>query len=186
MNRWSLRFGAVAVVAVMGTASAVHAADSCLAPCAKVPKKSRHVSTVGFVALPAGPMAGPILTTPGATLAKGNKKKVVTVDATITSGMPVPMPMILSMGATLNGVAMEPTTGVYMDCAGTAMTPWFGGPLAGCTVSATFWLDLDQAETASPGTFIGLPLTVVLVGGDASGMGGPPVSASMNVRQEGK
>jgi hypothetical protein len=150
-----------------------------------VPKKSRHVSTAAPILLPAG--VGVLLTTPGATLAKGAKKKVIVVEATMTSGIPGPLPMVLSMLADVNGVLMEPTgnpLGVVTDCGGTALGPL---PLMfGCTLSATFWLDLDQAETASPGTFIGMPLTVKLNGGDVAGVGGKPVLVSMAVRQEAK
>jgi hypothetical protein len=168
-------------------ASAVYAADSCLAPCARLPKKSRHVSTAVPIALPAGP-GGVLLTTPGATLAKGSKRKVVVVEATMTSGgiMLLP-PMVLSMSANVNGVLMEPggaPMGVVTDCGGTLMGPL--PPMVGCTLSATFWLDLDQAETANPGVLIGMPLTVTLTGGDVAGIGGPPVLVSMAVRQEGK
>lgn len=168
-------------------ASAVHAADSCLAPCAKIPKKTRHVSTAPSIILPAG--SAVLLTTPGATLAKGKKKRVIVVEATMTSGIPGPLPMVLTMSATLNGVAMEPTgnpVGIITECGGTGLSPWLGGPFFGCTLSGTFWLDLDQAETASPGTFIGMPLTVALLGGDFAGVGGPPVVVSMAVREESK
>jgi hypothetical protein len=185
MTRLSIRIGCVAL-GLLFAASAVHAADSCLAPCAKVPKKSRHVSTAGPILLPAG--VGVLLTTPGTTLAKGAKKKVIVVEATMTSGGIAPVaPMVLSMFATLNGVKMEPTgavLGAVADCGGTALGPL--PPMFGCTLSATFWLDLDQAETASPGTFIGLPLTVVLNGGDVALGGGMPVLVSMAVRQEAK
>lgn len=187
MTRLSIRIGC-AVLGLLFAASAVHAADSCLAPCAKPPNKTRHVSTAAPILLPAGPLAGVLLTTaPGATLKKGQKKRVVVVEATMISGVVGPLPMVLSMAATLNGVLMEPLGnpwGVATDCGGTGMTPL--PVMANCTLSATFWLDLDQAETASPGTFIGKPLIVTLMGGDAAGVGGKPVLVSMAVRQEQK
>jgi len=185
MTRLSIRIGC-AVLGLLFAASAVHAADSCLAPCATLPNKARHVSTVGPIALPAG--VGVLLTTPGATLKKGIKKKVIVVEATMTSGgVAVLAPMVLSMFATLNGVTMEPTgapLGTVTDCGGTGLSPL--PVMFGCTLSATFWLDLDQAEAASPGTFKGMPLTVALKGGDVAGVGGMPVLVSMAVRQEAK
>lgn len=186
MARLSIRMTCM-TLAFLLAASVAQAADSCLAPCTKVPKKTRHVSTAPSIILPAAP--GVLLTTPGATLAKGKKKKVIVVEATMTSGIPGPLPMVLTMWASLNGVAMEPTgnpVGIMTDCGGTALSPWLGGPLFGCTLSGTFWLDLDQAEAASPGTFINMPLTVVLMGGDFAGLGGPPVVVSMTVREESK
>jgi len=187
MTRLSIRIGC-AVLGVLFAASAVHAADSCLAPCATVPNKTRHVSTAAPILLPAGPLGGVLLTTaPAPTLKKGQKKKVIVVEATMISGIAGPLPMVLSMAATLNGVLMEPTGnpfGVATDCGGTGMTPL--PVMFNCTLSATFWLDLNQAETANPGTFIGKPLIVTLVGGDVAGVGGKPVLVSMAVRQEAK
>ena len=189
MTRLSIRIGC-AVLGLLFAASAVHAADSCLAPCATVPNKTRHLSTVGPIALPIGPLGGVLLTTaPAPTLKKGQKKKVIVVEATMTSGIPAPVapPAVLTMLATLNGVPMESAgagMGVIADCGGTGMSAL--PPMAGCTLSATFWLDLNQAETANPGTFIGKPLIVTLVGGDVAGVGGKPVLVSMAVRQEAK
>jgi len=184
MTRLSIRIGC-AVLGLLFAASAVHAADSCLAPCLKLPNKARHVSTA--IPLPAG--VGVLLTTPGATLKKGVHKRVVVVEATMTTGVPAPLApsAVLTMLANLNGVVMEPAgagLGVVADCGGTGMSGL--PPMAGCTLSATFWLDLDQAETASPGTFIGMPLTVTLKGGDAALVGGLPAFVSMAVRQEQK
>ena len=35
-----------------------------------------------------------------------------------------------------------------------------------CTLTGTWWLDLDAAELAHPGMYINRPLTVTLIGGD--------------------
>jgi hypothetical protein len=183
-SRW-IRFFAT-TLGLLLVSSSVRAADSCLAPCARIPREQRYVSTGGPIPLPAGQLGGTLLTTPAATLAMGKAKRVLVVDATVTSGAapPAPLPMVLTMAANANGVPMEPTIpwGVVMDCGGSAMS--IIAPLVGCTLSATFWLDLDQAETASPGTFIGMPLTVILKGGNAAGAGGMPVYASMGVHLE--
>jgi hypothetical protein len=181
-SRWICLFATT--LGLLLLASSVRAADSCLAPCAKIPKERRYVSTVGSIALPPGPLGGVLLTTPAATLAMGKPKRLLVVDATLTSGLAAPMPMVLTMTAVANGAMMEPTTpmGVVMDCGGSVMNPI--APLFGCTLSGTFWLDLDQAETGNPGTFIGMPLSVVLRGGNAAGGGGMPVYASMTVHLE--
>jgi len=183
MKRISLVILAV-TLAVTWTASTLHAGDSCLAPCAKIPKERRYVSTPGAIPLPAGMAA--LLTTPAATLAKGLKKRVLVVDATLTTGGVAPLaPFIAGMVANVNGVPMEPVgspIGPIMDCGGTGMSPL--PPMFGCTLTASFWMDLDQAETASPGVFIKQPLTVTLKGGDLAGLGGMPVLVSMGVHLE--
>ena len=80
-----------------------------------------------------------------------------------------------------NGVDLEITddlgTGSSMsvNCASTATY--------GCTGAGHWWLDLDAAEAASPGTFIGKPLVIQLLGGGAGPLG---VSASMSARLEKK
>ena len=40
-----------------------------------------------------------------------------------------------------------------------------------CTATGTWWLDLDAAEAAHPGSFIGKPLNVDLLGQNVSGPG---------------
>jgi hypothetical protein len=173
---------AALVLAMVG--SLAHAGDSCVAPCAKVPKERRYVSTPGAIPLPPG--IATLLTTPAATLAQGLKKRVLVVDATMTTGGLAPLaPFIASMVANVNGVPMEPVGspfGPIMDCGGTGMSPL--PPMFGCTLTASFWMDLDQAEAASPGVFIKQPLTVTLSGGNVAGGGGMPVLVSMGVHLE--
>ncbi len=64
----------------------------------------------------------------------------------------------------------------------------FIGPTSGCTVSGTWWLDLDAAEVAHPGVFIRQPLTITLLGGTVPGAGVPfvPGDASMSAVLEKK
>ena len=182
MKRISLIILAL-TLAVAWTASTLYAGDSCLAPCSKIPKERRYLSTPGPIPLPAG--VGVLLTTAGPTLAKGLTKRVLVVDATLIGGIAPLAPFVARMVADVNGVLMEPVgspLGPIMDCGGTGMSPL--PPMFGCTLSATFWMDLDQAEAASPGVFIKQPLTVKLSGGDVAGLGGMPVLVSMGVHLE--
>ena len=113
-------------------------------------------------------LAPPLLT---ATLLKGKKKTVVKVEAMYTDGPYDPSPTttrVLGLAVDVNGVLMEPTTGgassvgqgAVNDCG--FATP----PPTACTVTGTWWLDIDAAETAHPGMFVNQPLTVTLLGGD--------------------
>jgi len=152
-------------------------------------KTSFHTTGPGPVPLP-GPAPGPLLV---GTIAKGKKKNVLTVEATLASGLLAPFaPWTLSMGVDVNAIPMEPGTtfpfSVEQDCGSDS----FGGPFAsiaeGCNLSANFMLDLDAAELASPGCCINVPLVVTLTAGEGGnpGIAGMPVEASMAVRMEKK
>jgi len=149
-------------------------------------KTSFHSTPPGGVPLPTA-LAAPV---PGmvGTLTKGRKRHVVTVDATVSSGMMTPgLPWSLSMGVDVNGIPMDPGTtfpdSVVQDCSAT-----FTGPAMGCTVSGTFMIDLDAAEAASPGCCYSVPLIVPLYAGTASNslITGASVDASMAIRLEKK
>ena len=180
---------AFVTLGLMLVGSTVHAADSCIAGCPKPPKKSRHVSTPAPVPMPAAP--APILIGGVPTFAKGQKKRVIVVDATISTSVFAPgAAMVIGMGADVNGTFMEPTAAPFpvqyvVDCGGTALSG--PQPVAfACTIHGTFWLDIDTAEAATPGSFVNVPLTVTLTAFDLAGVGGPPVVASMAIRQEQK
>jgi len=143
------------------------------------PGKRVAFETAKGISLPGGPL--PVLT---AVIEKGKKKHVITVDAMVRLDLP-PGPATLSLGATVNGLEMNPTgtTGTWhsavQECATVGM---------GCTVTATLIMDLDAAELASPGSFINQPLTITLRAGDPAPGGGQgqPVDVSMIVRMEKK
>jgi hypothetical protein len=119
-----------------------------------------------------------------ATIAKGKKKTVLAIDAAYTDGPygPIYGVRALGLGVTVNGIAVQPNPAAteqnVIDC-GLVDTP-----PAGCTIVGTFWLDIDAAELANPGVFVGQPLTVVMSAGHI-GAGPPPANpmdASLSVR----
>jgi hypothetical protein len=55
-----------------------------------------------------------------------------------------------------------------------------------CTITATYWVDLDAAEAANPGTVKGQPLVVSLRGGVITGPQVIPYRASFSARMEKK
>ena len=113
-----------------------------------------------------------------ATIAKGKKKNVLVVEATLSSGASS-ISSYLILGTTVNGVEMEPgypnPNFVLQSC---------GGGL--CTLTGTWWLDLDAAELANPGVFINQPLTVTLRGGEASAAPQSDGRVTMSVRLQKK
>ena len=143
------------------------------------PGRKVAFETAKGVPLPFG--AGPVLT---ASMVKGKKKHVITVDAMVRLDLPPGM-ATLALGADVNGRQMDPsgTMGPYwsalQECPNVGM---------GCSVTATLIMDLDAAELASPGVFIGQPLTITLWAADAGpgGGAGQPVDVSMIVRMEKK
>lgn len=125
-----------------------------------------------------------------ATIAKGKRKTVLAIEATYSDGAAYPTPVgmrVLGMQVLVNGVTAQPNPfGFYQyltDC-GFADTD-----LVACSVAGTFWIDIDAAELANPGVFVGQPLVVDLMAGDLAGgslVGVTPMDASLTVRVQKK
>ena len=170
----AIRFsvGVVAAVAfgLIGGRAAL-ATDSCGAGCLKTPKAARSVSSPPA---PLPPFPAPLLT---AGLDKGKAKTMLTVEATIATGvLALGAPVRPAMRVEANGVVMEPAlaTPLIEDCASTSHFS--------CTLTGTFWLDLDQNPT-----LIGVPIAVTLTGGAYGGAGvGVLAVRTMTVRMTKK
>lgn len=133
--------------------------------------KSSVFASGTLIALPDGP-TGPATLLSG-TIAKGKKKNALHVSADMQVDLTNPSLPFLSVN--VNGVPANGPT-VETDCK-------FGGDQR-CTLAGNWWLDLDAAEAAHPGMFVGKPLLVELVGGD--GTFSPPfpglaIGATLNV-----
>jgi len=153
-------------VALGFTASSSLAADSCPAPCLKLPTNSRYVSYYG--SLPGG-VTAPLV---AGTLAKGKSKRAVAVEAAVYATQLGPgIPIILPLEVDVNGTSMEPYR-YTEDC---LAAPFF------CTVSGTFWLDIDQNPS-----LIGVPLVVTLHSSNEAGGFIFDARASMSIRLEKK
>lgn len=110
-----------------------------------------------------------------ATIAKGKKKKVLAIEASLASGSGALG--VLELSVEVNGVAVEGPI-VNQSCA---------VGVQHCTVVGTWWLDVDAAEAASPGTFVKQPLAVTLQGGvQAGGDTDIQGTATLSVRVESK
>ena len=142
--------------------------------------------TTVFVSATSLPLPAASVALLSGQIVKGKKKRVLTVQAMITTGAsaPLALPIVFSLQPLVNGVAMEPTTsnaqGAVVDCG--FNTP----PTAACTLSGHWWLDLDTAELAHPGTFIGKLLEITLTGGTLAGGIGTPVDVMLSARLETK
>lgn len=113
-----------------------------------------------------------------ATIAKGKKKYVLAVEATLSGGSS-PVANSLMLRANANGVEMEPHSP-----GGNEVTHTCASAL--CTLTATWWLDLDAAEAAHPGVFINMPLSVTLEGGEFFASPQSDGKVTMSVRMQKK
>ena len=91
---------------------------------------------------------------------KGKKNTVVKVDVTLDVSASAGAVPGLYLDIFVNDVLAGGSTG---QCDGAS--PYI------CSTSATFWLDVDAAELAHPGVFVGQPLALKLIGGNIQSVG---------------
>jgi hypothetical protein len=109
------------------------------------------------------------------TLAKGKAKNVIVVEGSVFAPLIVPTPIDLIIDVDVNGIGMEPSGGYSgMDCTAGGI-----GVPSRCTVTGTFWLDIDQNPSLN-----GVPLTVTLQAKNTVPL--VSVNASMSIRLEKK
>lgn len=107
----------------------------------------------------------PLLTV---TLQKGKKRFAVAVEGAMQ--VDIATPSLPSLEVRVNGVPAHGPT-VAADCKYVAVQR--------CTLAGSWWLDIDEAEAANPGVFVGEPLVVDLVGG--ANTYAPPVPGTAEV-----
>jgi hypothetical protein len=148
----------VAGAALLASPALAVVQSSCPAPCAKLPRYAifgretgGHLDANGYLVDLVG------------TLAKGIRKTIVRVDASVNVEGGVGFNS-LYVSAYLNGKSAGGvgTSGYGTACASTH--PY-------CTVTATIWFDIDALEATYPGQFVGQPLTVSVGGGALTGSG---------------
>jgi hypothetical protein len=125
-----------------------------------------------------------------AQIEKGKRGTVLAIEATYADGASYPTAAgmrVLGMTLTVNGVTAQPNPfSAYQfltDCGYVDTDP------IACSVTGTFWIDIDAAELANPGMFVGQPLTVNLMAGDlAAGalVGIVPMDTALTVRVQKK
>lgn len=97
-------------------------------------------------------------------IAKGKRKTVVRIDATVgINGNPAVTGVLVL--ASVNGHFAQPGFAYANQCSTASAVQ--------CSATGTFWLDIDAAETAFPGVYVGQPLDIQVVGGNqaVAGMG---------------
>ncbi len=136
-----------------------------------------------FESLSAIPM--PVYPAPlTATIAKGQKKTVLAIAATLRDSGPPGR--CLGLQVSVNSVLAESGPASAMpitvtDCGGCG-----GAAESFCSVTGTWWLDVDAAETANPGMFVGQPLSITLAYGDGTAAGPGPADVMLSVTVQKK
>ena len=116
---------------------------------------------------------GPVPTT--VQLVKGKRRYVLVVTGVLSGNSATPGTLI-GLGATVNGANFEPIDGngsrIFQQCV-----------VGFCTISGTWFVDLDAMEVAHPGMFVNMPLSVSLwpqaIGGGALTQGKVTLTATM-------
>lgn len=125
-----------------------------------------------------------------ATIEKGKRRTVLAIEASYTDGAYFPTPAamrVLGLLVRVNGVTAQPNPSAnyqyYEECG------FYDTDTVACAVTGTFWFDIDAAELANPGAFVGQPLVVDLIAGDLAGgtlVGITPMDAALSVRVQRK
>jgi hypothetical protein len=128
-----------------------------LASLAPVPARADAVSSPGKVTAVRSAAGFFVDTTPVKTtvqLVKGKRRNLLIVNG-VLSGSSTVAGTFIGLGVTVNGIHLEPNDAtdsrIFQRC-----------EVGFCTVSGTWWVDLDAVETAHPGMFVNMPLSVEL------------------------
>lgn len=115
-------------------------------------------------------------------ITKGKKKTVLAIEAMLTSIGQFSGPRTDTISPTVNGITVEPASSALalVNC------PTISSTSFACTVTGTWWLDIDAAEAAHAGMFVGQPLNITLTGSEIGGVGDSGLIATLTARVQKK
>jgi hypothetical protein len=149
MRRWG--FLAAAVLAAMALGAAHARADGTVSGKTAAAASITEQSPLGT--WPMDPLNDTLLT---ATIMRGKRHRMLFIQASLdyngTDGS------LIGILPTVNGWGVEPFSSAVAYCTNQLCD----------TAAGSWWLDLDAAEAAHPGVFVGQPLLVRLLGGEIS------------------
>jgi len=121
------------------------------------------------------------------TITKGKRKTVVAVEGMLTGIGSSAGPRVEEIWPTINGIVVEPKFKSTPD-PDTAQVncPTITSSSGFCTTTGTWWLDIDAAEAANPGMFIGKALNITLMGAEVKGNGDNGLEATLTARVQKK
>lgn len=122
------------------------------------------------------------------TITKGKRKTVVAVEAMLTGIGSSSGPRVDQIWPTINGIVIEPKFKSVPDPDMAQVNcPTITAPSSiTCTTTGTWWLDIDAAEAANPGMFVGKALNITLMGNEATGNGDIDLEATLTARVQKK
>jgi hypothetical protein len=175
-RRIGAAFGAAIALTLASSVSPSWAVyeSTCPLPCVSPPKERVFVRETSGTIQP-GDTTGYLV----GFLAKGKTKRVLRIDATVNVSTGVGGAGVMDVNVSVNGVTIEGGALFGFDNAVTCQAQEF------CAFTGTYWLDLDAAEAANPGTFINQPLGIVLQA-SSPGNTGRPFGASFSAELEKK
>jgi hypothetical protein len=96
-------------------------------------------------------------------------------------------PRVEEIWPTINGFLVEPKFNAGDPDTAQVNCPTLAVPFPlSCTTTGTWWLDIDAAEAAHPGMFVGKALTITLMGAELTGNGDIDLEATLTARVQKK
>jgi hypothetical protein len=120
------------------------------------------------------------------TITKGKHRTVVAIEGMLTTIGSNQGQRVDQIWPTINGVIVEPKFGGEPHVAEVNCPTMTFPSTSFCTTTGTWWLDIDAAEAANPGMFIGKALTITLMGAETTGNGDSALSATLTARVQKK
>jgi len=152
-----------------------------LAPLASAATTSPGANSVfvsAIATLPAGVVSSSLLT---GTITRGKRRTVVAVEGMLTNIGQQSGQRDELIFPTINGISIEPFGySAQVNC------PPLSASSVVCTTTGSWWLDLDAAEAANPGMFIGKALAITLTGVELTGNGDQGLRATLTARVQKK
>jgi hypothetical protein len=161
----------VGATAMLSSAAFAAVESSCPAPCTTPPKSALFVRETAGVLLPFNGDLAPLQ----GMLRVGTSKTVLRVDASVTVEVDASV-KDFHIYARINERDLSPGNAIRSKTCDNTRSYL-------CSVTGTFWFDIDALEAAFPGEFVGQPVTISLRGGNFSGAGiGRPYQASFSAK----
>ncbi len=144
----------VLACALAATPALAVVTSSCPAPCARPPKYALFMRDTNK--LDANSYTVPL----AGTMSRGTAHTVLRVDATAA---------VMGSGSILSLQLYPIVNGQYQDSSFVGDVNACAQTHPFCSITGTFWFDIDELEAANPGSFVGQPLNISVQAGAQTG-----------------
>jgi len=127
-----------------------------------------------------------------AQIKKGKRHTVIAFEAMAALFGDPSLPLHVEINPDVNGVVATDCVPASGECnlgintAGRMTCPPLSTGTFTCNAVGTWWFDVDAAESAHPGMFVGKPLNIVLNGAESTGAGVSNFKATLTARVQKK